>query len=81
MLSNDPKLKLERLLVFSALGVYLLRHFQLQNAGQLGSTDNLMVNVDKKKVFDLAERQFKMNPVQRQALEGLYDRFAEKSKK
>lgn len=72
-LSNDPKLSLEKMLIFGALGLYLYKYIMLQKAGQLSGDPDLLVKIDKKKMFDAASKQFKINPVVRTAMEGIFD--------
>lgn len=72
-LSNNPKLSAEKLLIFGALGLYLFKYIQLQRQGQLAGDPDLMLKIDKKKMFDAAAKQFNINPLVRTAMEGIYD--------
>lgn len=80
-LSKNPKLAMERMLVFGALGIYLLSHIKLQKQGQLAGEPDLLLKINKKKLFDSASKLFKMTPTQRTALEGLYEHFMEEEEK
>jgi len=73
MLSKNPKLAAERLLIFGALGIYLYRYMKLKKEGQLAGEPDLAVKIDKQKMFDMAAKQFNIREPQRQVLEGLYD--------
>jgi hypothetical protein len=73
MLSKNPKLSVEKMLVFGALGLYVYKYVMLKKQGQLSGDPELAVKIDKQKMFDMAEKQFKLNPFMRQAMEGLYD--------
>lgn len=72
-LSKNPALSFERLLVYSALGYYLFRQIQLQKKGTLAGDDSWMVKVDKQKLFDMAEKKFKLNPMQRGIMEQMFN--------
>jgi hypothetical protein len=71
--SNSPDLKLQKLLVFGALGLYLIQQLRLQAKGQLAGDDSLLLKIDKKNIFDSAAKRFNMNKIQRSLLEGVYD--------
>lgn len=77
-LSKNPQLSIQRLLVFGAVGYYIYSHVKLKQKGQLGNEPDLMVNIDKKKMFDMAEKRFQLNPMHRSMLEGLYDQMFKK---
>lgn len=77
-LSKNPKLSTEKLLVFGALGIYLVRHMMLQKSGQLGNEPPLMLKIDKSKLFEVAKRRFNLSEAQATTLEGLYDHFMNK---
>lgn len=73
MLSKNPKLSLEKALIFSAIGLYVYKYAMLKKQGELAGEPDLMVKIDKQKMFDLAEKKLNLNPIARQAMEGLYD--------
>lgn len=72
-LSNNPNLRLQKFLVFGALGLYIIQQLRLQAKGQLAGDNSLLVKIDKKKIFDVAAKRFNMNTAQRTMLEGVYD--------
>lgn len=71
--SKDPKLSFQKLLVFGAVGYYIYTHIRLKRQGALSGEPDLLVSIDKKKMFDLAEKRFSLNPLHRSMLEGVYD--------
>ena len=72
-------LEFEKILVMAALGYYGLRQMQLRNSGTMaGAEKDWMLSIDKKKMFDLAEKKFKLNPIQRTMMEGIYDSLIKK---
>lgn len=73
MFSTNPKLSLEKFLVFGAVGLYVMKYINLKSQGELNGEPDLLVKIDKQKMFDLAQRQFKLNPAQRMMMEGIYD--------
>ena len=72
-LSKNPKLSLEKFLVFGAVGLYIFKYIKLQQKGQLSGEPAMLLKIDKKKMFDMAEKKFKIDPFVRQAMEGVYD--------
>lgn len=76
--SKNPKLSVEKMLVFGALGLYVFKHIQLQRSGQLSGEPDLLLKIDKQKLFDHASKMMNMNPAQRTLLEGLYDHMMQK---
>jgi len=73
MFSSDKQLQFEKLLVFGALGLYLFKHIKLQREGKLGENEpDLLLKIDRKKMFDAAEKHFSMNPAQRMMMEGVF---------
>lgn len=78
--SNDPKLCVEKLLVFGALGLYIYKHIMLKKSGELAGEPDFMLKVDKDKIFDYASKRFSMNPAQRAVLENIYDHLMKESK-
>lgn len=77
MLSKNPKLTAERLLIFGAIGIYLLKYVNLKKQGQLAGEPDLAIKIDKQKMFDMAAKHFNINPAQRQVMEGIYDSLME----
>ncbi len=73
MFSKNPKLTVERMLVLGALGLYVAKHIRLKKQGELAGEPDLLVKVDKKKMFDLAQKHLNLNPAIRQTMEGLYE--------
>jgi hypothetical protein len=73
LFSKNPKLSLEKMLVFGAIGLYVAKHIKLKKEGQLAGEPDLMLKIDKKKMFDMAQKHLKLNPAIRQTMEGLYD--------
>lgn len=78
MLSKNPKLSMERLLIFGAVGLYLYKYLSLQKKGELAGEPDLLVKVDKQKMFDMAQKKLRLNPMQRMAMEGIYSSLFEK---
>ena len=75
----SKKLSFEKMLVLAALGYYGYRQTQLKKSGELsGAEKDWMLSVDKKKLFDLADQKFKLNPIQRAMMEKIYDAMMEK---
>lgn len=71
--SKNPKLSLEKMLVFGALGLYVYRHLQLQRKGELKGEPDLMLRIDKQKVVETASKHLKLSGAQKAVLGGLVD--------
>lgn len=71
--SKNPKLSLEKMLVFGALGLYVFKYVQLKKQGQLSGEPDMLLKIDKRKMFDIAGKRFKLSEAQRNVLEGVYD--------
>lgn len=76
--SKNPKLSLEKFLVMGAVGLYVLKHIQLKRSGELAGEPDLLLKIDKEKMFEAAKKKFKLSDLQAATLEGVYDSMTSK---